>query len=542
MSTDDSQPFSVAASSKSYKRQSRNHPSSFSECLVAACIFDIFMVPRTKLLPRDQREDLQSLIPLLPNSPFKDLPVKRVMAWLDAITPLLVKQPRKEVISVAYVPTPANNITLVIGQNGSPDGLDEAEKHLQAIWTTLKNARATRSPAGREGTPDEFDIPTDASSKLFHQCYIFSRERLKRQFDKANGNFMYEALTNARRNKDTPPQGKERIPLWDVQWGLVDLIIQLFEAYNRFLSEEGSIVNVMQLCSETNRWLNRGLQGRGEFLDGICTWSSFNASFSSSVIWSGDLVKTYVSDPSLIRQGASFERRLKKILTLDSCIFQLLVLTRSSSFGYILDKKDLVIKRVNTPDYGYLNYNLATNEELKAMMSSGRVPCSHASLVDKLRKLNMERGVDKLQKFGFRLEVHAECKVLAFLILHGLVAFNYISATKLSCLGCFDFVECYNKIAEAMGLQTYHLRGSHMQAYPWIAPQTPITPQILEEMRKVVEDYFRNLITLDRPRTLSESSSGSFEKKTSVNVDWAGVQEDTHNWQVRSTPYHFDWV
>ena len=209
---------------------------------------------------------------------------------------------------------------------------------------------------------------------------------------------------------------------------------------------------------------------------------------------------------------------------MDTNIRAMLQLTSSVSLGYLLDNADLDISVVRENDMSYLNYDLTKDKELEDMMSAGLVPMTYPDFVSHVEQLEQKTGRSLARKTRYALDIHAELKLLAHLAENNILAYHYVGASKLCCVGCWLFFEAYARVAAESNTQGFFVRGCHSKVYQWAAPVTSFSNMVLTEMRPLAENFFRLLKPKFKPRQLSESSTGSLSAH-SVHIPWRRMRE-----------------
>lgn len=191
--------------------------------------------------------------------------------------------------------------------------------------------------------------------------------------------------------------------------------------------------------------------------------------------------------------------------------------------GRVLDLDNVDVSQARTNEESYLNYSLATDNELMSMMNFGISPMDHAQLVEHLSDHPPSKG----EKKRYKLHVHAECKLLAHFVDAGIRAYPYFATSKLACVACWLFFEAYNELVNEKNqkgdgprLDAFHVRGCHSHVYQWAAPDFSLRDTVLDRMAVNAEKFFRSLRGKRRGHSLTESSTGSLSSQVSVNFPW----------------------
>ena len=205
-----------------------------------------------------------------------------------------------------------------------------------------------------------------------------------------------------------------------------------------------------------------------------------------------------------------FQRLTNKLLSIDSHIESLLKLPHSKSMRLLFDT--IIDFQVVAPAYGALTYNYSTDSFIKELVKDN-TPTSYTKFIETAKQLKLDR------KDNYRLEVHAECRLLSHLLEKGQRAYEYIGISKLCCASCWYFIKAYNDLAARKRMQYFHVRGTHARVYPWVAPMIRSRSDILDCMLPGVTDYFKHLMYEGKDRSTSESSAGSLSTHR-INLDW----------------------
>ncbi|KAL5537288.1 hypothetical protein ACEPAF_1111 [Sanghuangporus sanghuang] len=530
-----------------------------AERIITACDDNLFLVLPTLALPRDERTRINEILSASAVHSNYSNAHHRLMPVLDALASLSVSQGRGETVAVGLVPpveTPSgrdDKLLLFIGANGSSkERLSRAKRHLEAIFGHLRNLRIMQEITPgyrRESTPDETDIVVHPTLELYRLCYTFSKERLRRYFDKAKefglDSMLRNFLQKKKNLKPNPGDHTESSPgdhtesspgvpfpsasgtstsilrLEDTQWDFVSAIVNVFDRYDEHMKHvpgKGATA-VLKACSDANDLARR--LGNLEFLDEIP-----GSEFLSSPI----CLKAVSQFCSLVLAGKSedqgscrdedsrYSRLVEKLLSIDSSIRQLLILCKSASCGHILDNLDLDVQII-PPQQRLLHYDLNKDNNIKTLFELNR---DLGMTFDDFKTKRTASGQPLvLHKHIF---VHAEAVVLQYFLDHRITAYPYIGVSRLSCVGCWLF---FKAMRQALGQQHYYTRGSHSRAYQWVFPSLDLAKVCNQFMATEAKDFFDHLGRRgrQRPRTFSESTAASVSDH-GVTMPWSEAMED----------------
>ncbi|KAL5492631.1 hypothetical protein ACEPAI_4078 [Sanghuangporus weigelae] len=481
--------------------------SSPAELFVNACEMSIFTVPDgLGSLTRENRDTILNRLRAMPADQ-RVLPSaanRRIMSLLDAFASLLVSQREKEIVSVAVSKVSEQHYIFWVSASSPENRLQDAKAHMEELWKLLRDLR-TKVPViirKRGKTPDETEVTVDEQWDIYHSCYTFSRERLKKHFDKARERGMCIALQNLRDDAAT-------YKLSDRRLAFVQSLIDLFRLYE--LYEQGdpnpevqrkNAYTMIRQCEYVNIAKSK-LEGK-------------------SVKWLDTLLpQCYDYAKS---DGTTFERKLDKMLSLDSAIEHLLLLPESGSMGHVLDSTTIQVRTVN-PSFAILHYDFAEDKLIQDAMSED-LPMPYDDFIFKLQDLRTPSGHPVIRKEHVTFPVHAECALLAHIDSLSTRTFNYFGVSKLCCVGCWLYFEAYRKIEAKSTPPRYYVRGTHSRQYPWVAPPFHSHREAtLRTMEPIARDFFCGLIPKDvRTRSFSESGSASLIDHQ-VKKNWPDYDE-----------------
>ena len=374
----------------------------------------------------------------------------RLKRMLDSLAMSCVSEPQSQVVAVG-LRVSQSEVQLLVAQND--DIAPKTVQHLEQMWGKLQTLSANfdrhhsvriNSPSPRQPSLGVLDPETQALVKDFHiNSLKFGVEKLKKRLEKHSDAF----------KKLKPDPSSFFFEAWETL-AVLYYLISIDEAP---LEEKyAEIVAYLDLLEHEIEQLPTN------YSDNLPS-TSFNVSRYLFKV-------TSQSKDAQVLINAANSPRLRQIFQAKFTITPLEPVSETYRLPNATPEWKEVIQRVlaeknrtKKPDEDEFELTPIAGQDAKQVTTK------------------QLKAKEQKKPFPETANVHCECRIIQYTFEPGAPQiYSYIGCSKLSCNGCFEYIEAVNAVHSAQQFQT---KGSHRKwYYPWAFAAIPQYPRVASIM------------------------------------------------------------